>query len=308
MEQTEFKCKEKDQQNSSLQSALDKAREELEVLAHTNSSHSMGTQVDLPRASGQDAVTTKAHRTQSLSSVPSETNQDHPPVHASLQQLTQSLPLATEVNASFSTPTSAAALSYARANIGSVLKHSTSKERIRSPKRRSLRSLSPKTSSGELQDSSLDHEMKAAGFDFTESGDSSEGAGFSEPIMDSITDLEMDSSPHKLKEEGEPPRPTVAWEDNAKRAEAESGSSLRGTDQAQANAGAGGQEGASGGTEEEDGQAQLNRLLSGGGANHDDGQDTTNESSHYSYVSDEELPPSSEVKGMEVSCYVCVCV
>lgn len=54
------------------------------------------------------------------------------------------------------------------------------KDRIRSPVRRGLRSHSPKTSSGDLMDTSLDNEMRAAGVDFNDSFDSSEGVGFSD--------------------------------------------------------------------------------------------------------------------------------
>lgn len=58
------------------------------------------------------------------------------------------------------------------------------KERIKSPIRRGLRSHSPRTSSGDLLDSSLDNEMRAAGIDVNDSFDSSEGVGFSDTNLD----------------------------------------------------------------------------------------------------------------------------
>ena len=68
------------------------------------------------------------------------------------------------------------------------------KERIRSPVRRGMRS--PRTSSGDLLDSSLDNEMRAAGIDVNDSFDSSEGIGFSEASI-----LESDHS-LAMREEG----------------------------------------------------------------------------------------------------------
>lgn len=58
-----------------------------------------------------------------------------------------------------------------------------SKERIRSPVRR-IHLHSPRTSSGDLLDSSLDNEMRAAGVDINDSFDSSEGVGFSDTNLD----------------------------------------------------------------------------------------------------------------------------
>lgn len=57
------------------------------------------------------------------------------------------------------------------------------KERIRSPVRR-IHLHSPRTSSGDLLDSSLDNEMRAAGVDINDSFDSSEGVGFSDTNLD----------------------------------------------------------------------------------------------------------------------------
>ena len=62
-------------------------------------------------------------------------------------------------------------------------RHSAS-GRIRSPVRRGFRHSSPRTSSGDLLDSSLDNEMRAAGVDVNDSYDSSEGVGFSDTNLD----------------------------------------------------------------------------------------------------------------------------
>ncbi len=70
----------------------------------------------------------------------------------------------------------------------------SSRERIRSPVKRGLRVTSPKTSSGDLLDSSLDNEMRAVGVEFNDSFDSSEGVAFS----DSNLDASMLSSDHSL--------------------------------------------------------------------------------------------------------------
>lgn len=75
------------------------------------------------------------------------------------------------------------------------------KDRIRSPVR--LRSHSPKTSSGDLMDSSLDNEMRAAGVDFNDSFDSSEGVGFSDTNIDTSA-LESDLSLATREEGGDP--------------------------------------------------------------------------------------------------------
>lgn len=104
------------------------------------------------------------------------------------------------------------------------------KDRIRSPVRRSLRSHSPRTSSGDLMDSSLDNEMRAAGVDVNDSYDSSEGIGFSDTNVESS----VLGSDHSLvmKEEGsdpsvkkvpqvDPPPHRTAWtEDNSDQAQA----------------------------------------------------------------------------------------
>ena len=77
------------------------------------------------------------------------------------------------------------------------------KDRIRSPVRRGLRSHSPRTSSGDLMDSSLDNEMRAVGVDVNDSYDSSEGIGFSDTNVESS----VLGSDHSLviKEEGSDP-------------------------------------------------------------------------------------------------------
>lgn len=70
---------------------------------------------------------------------------------------------------------------------------SSTKRRIKSPVRKSLRSHSPRTSSGDVLDSSLDNEMRAAGYEVNDSFDSSEGVGFSDTNIDTSL-LESDNS------------------------------------------------------------------------------------------------------------------
>jgi hypothetical protein len=106
------------------------------------------------------------------------------------------------------------------------------KDRIRSPVRRGLRSHSPRTSLGDLMDSSLDNEMRAAGVDVNDSYDSSEGVGFSDTNVDSSV-IESDHSLVTREDGGDPslkhsqqadssPHKMTAWAEEI-------------TDQAQAN-------------------------------------------------------------------------
>ena len=131
------------------------------------------------------------------------------------------------------------------------------KERIKSPVKRSLRSShSPRTSSGDLLDSSLDNEMRAAGVDVNDSFDSSEGVGFSDTNLDTSV-VESDHS-LAVREEGEISQkkagPKIAWDEKEH------------TDQAQAINGrdlttrVGGGEGG-----EVEGQDMLNSLVEGVG-------------------------------------------
>lgn len=69
--------------------------------------------------------------------------------------------------------------------------------------RRGLRSHSPRTSSGDLMDSSLDNEMRAAGVDVNDSFDSSEGVGFSDTNVESSV-LGSDHSLVTREEGGDP--------------------------------------------------------------------------------------------------------
>ena len=311
MDQAELEMSEKDQRCADLQATVDKAREDLEALSHTASLHSMGTQVDIV-----DDKEAARSRTVSLPSTSSMSSHDTP-IDNSMQVLTKSLkslPTTTEAEATVATPTSMAPALLARSGSGGGPRQFPSKDRIRSPKRRSLRSLSPRTSSGELQDSSLDHEMRAAGFDFTNSGDSSEGVEFSEPNLDAVV-LESDPSfeknmAEKTQEGVGLPLPTVAWEEKAESKENGGVTSdaldrvlQRGTDQAQATSDSNVDECVTKeeGHAEDDSQALLNRLLPGGGVDDyhlpDDGEDTMNESSHLSYSSDGEQPTSLGAKG-----------
>lgn len=111
------------------------------------------------------------------------------------------------------------------------------KDRIRSPVRRGLRSHSPRTSSGDLLDSSLDNEMRAAGVDVTDSFDSSEGIGFSDTNVESS----VLGSDHSLatREEGGDPSVVLASELHRKSQQVDSSPHKtawmeEGTDQAQA--------------------------------------------------------------------------
>ena len=120
----------------------------------------------------------------------------------------------------------------------------SSRKRIRSPIRRSLRSHSPKTSSGDLLDSSLDNEMRAAGVDVDDSFDSSEGVGFSDSNLDTSV---LGSDQSVTKEGAGRPHPLrTAWEEQQQR-----------TDQAQATTGSNTQK------QEVDGQAALTELVEG---------------------------------------------
>ena len=79
-----------------------------------------------------------------------------------------------------------------RPSSGGLMKRVPAKDWAKSSRHRSLRSLSPKTSSGDLLDSSLDYEMRAAGFGVNDSFDSSEGGCFSDPNLDGVV---LDSDP-----------------------------------------------------------------------------------------------------------------
>ncbi len=79
------------------------------------------------------------------------------------------------------------------------------KERIHSPIRRSMRSHSPRTSSRDLLDSSLDNEMRAAGVEINDSFDSSEAIGFSDTNLDVSVVEERDQSREERF-------PRTAWE------------------------------------------------------------------------------------------------
>lgn len=131
-------------------------------------------------------------------------------------------------------PEAAALRSVAKARSDSPPKRFP-KDRIRSPVRRGLRSHSPKTSSGDLLDSSLDNEMRAAGVDVNDSFDSSEGVGFSDTNLDTSV-VESDHS-LVIKEEGGDPssephkRPQVTSSSSSSHKTAWT---EEGTDQAQA--------------------------------------------------------------------------
>ena len=293
LEQAELKLGEKERLCSSLQATVDQTRQELEAVSHTASSHSMGTQVDLP--DGKEEL--KPSGTVSVPTFQSVNSRDA--VLASFA--TKPLPTTTEAEATAATSTTS--VPFARSNSDGGLprrQFSPSKpQRTRSPKRRPPM---PRTSSGELHDTSLDHEMRAAGFSLNESGDSSEGVGFSDPNLD-VVELELDSS-HKTQQQDGPPLPKVAWEEKTGGGGAGGGGSgvlQRETDQAQATldggivepAAAGGGGGVAKEAEEDDSQAQLNKLLSGTKTEPDSDEDTMNDTSHYSYDSEGDLPPSS---------------
>ena len=134
------------------------------------------------------------------------------------------------------------------------------KERIRSPIRRGVRSHSPRTSLGDLLDSSLDNEMRVAGFEVNDSFDSSEGVGLSDTNLD-VSVMESDHSLATREEVGgggvagaeghEPlrkPSHRMAWEEEQ-------------VDQAQASDR--GKEEVGGGKGVADGQGVLTNLVDG---------------------------------------------
>lgn len=180
METLEGSLKEKDQLNNQLRSAL----ESVQAKDKENSliqTADIGTQSPIPR---EIAVTTATDM------MPASTEGTQKPI-----------PAVTKV----------------RAEGGSKR---FPKERIRSPVRRNLRPHSPRTSSGDLLDSSLDNEMRAAGVDVNDSYDSSEGVGFSDTNLD-VSVLGSDLS--MAREEGGDPahnsqrRPhphRTAWEED----------------------------------------------------------------------------------------------
>ena len=77
-----------------------------------------------------------------------------------------------------------------------------------SPVHRNLRSRSPRTSSGDLMDSSLDNEMRAAGIDINDSFDSSEGVGFSDTNLE-VSVVGSDQSLAVREDSGEIPAPAA---------------------------------------------------------------------------------------------------
>jgi len=280
LDQTEVKLAEKERLCSSLQATVDQTKQELEVLSHTASSHSMGTQVDLPDGSKEEP---KPSGTVSVPTFQSTNSRD------ALTSIAKPLPTATEAEAT--TAVSVAAVSLTRSNSDGAYprQFSPSKnQRARSPKRRPPM---PRTSSGEIHDTSLDHEMRAAGFSLNESGDSSEGVGFSDSNLD-VAELELDPA-HKTQRQDGPPLPKVAWEEKKTEGGAGGGVLQRETDPAQATLD--GSEAKD--PEEGDSQAQLNKLLSGSkmepDSDEDTMNDTMNDTSHYSYDSEGDLPPSS---------------
>lgn len=315
--------KEKDQRCMDLQESLDRTKRELNSHAHLSSS--VGTQVscsdNLEGAGGRE-------QTPSLSS-------HYIPTHTSNQRLPQ--PMSTTA-ATTAMPTSVAAAPSTRPDSGGAMRRFPAKDRIKSPRRRSLRSVSPRTSSGDLLDSSLDHEMRAAGFEVNDSFDSSEGVGFSDPNLDGLvleSDPSFDARDEREKEIGgtggmsqknvgglEPSTRTIAWEEKEERKVEEGVGSVRsdggddsggfggGTDQAQATS-SGTVEGGGEGTE---GQELLSSLLGGRDGDRqqqqpDEREDTMNASGQFSCSSEGELltvSPGGKGQILQQKMLVCI--
>lgn len=216
----------------------------------------------------------------------------------------------------------------------------SARDRIKSPRHRSHRSLSPMASSREVLDSSLDHEMRAAGFDVNDSFDSSEGVGFSDTNLDVLvldSDPSFDPRDKREKEVGgrdvsQNTEPSTAWEEK-EQGKVEDGVSDggdgsgrlgKGTDQAQATS-SGTLEGCvvEGGADVvgAGGQELLSRLLGAGEVDkkqqpdEGDGDDVMDQSGQLSCNSDGELlAANTSEKGKKgamlaaFGVHACVCV